>query len=131
MNKFLLHIIFVFLITFNISAAQNNFTSTGIVNAFRSGDSKALAVYFNPNVELLVLNKRDVYNKIQAELIVRNFFLRNKPIKFDQLHKSGEKNTFYVVGKLRTDNEIFTVYFLVKKNHSKYYIHQLRIEKDK
>jgi hypothetical protein len=99
-----------------------------IITSLETGNSKVLANYFNENVELVVLDKDNVYSKAQARQIVNNFFRSNTPESFNVIHQGG-KEAKYVIGNLKTNNGTFRIYFLLKKNNSKDYIHQLRIEK--
>ncbi len=103
-----------------------------IVTSFDTGNSRLLAGYFNQNVELVVLDNDNVYSKAQAEQIVNNFFQNFKPSEnnaFTVIHNSGKEGAKSVIGKLQTTKGTFRVYFLLKKNGDKEYIHQLRIEK--
>lgn len=96
-----------------------------------TGDAKVLSTYFNQNVELVVLDNDNVYSKAQAQQIVTNFFSKFPPIEknaFSIIHDSGKENAQYVIGKLKTEKGDFRVYFLLKQNDGKQYIHQLRIE---
>ena len=72
-----------------------------------------------------------VYSKAQAKQIVNNFFNSHtpEPQGFSILHQGGKEGAKYVIGNLITNNGSFRVYFLLKKNNGKEYIHQLRIEK--
>ena len=103
-----------------------------IIVALQTGNAKLLSGYFNQNVELVVLNNDNVYSKAQAQQIVNNFFSNFTPVEenaFSVIHDSGKADAKYVIGKLVTEKGNFRVYFLLKKNGGKEYIHQLRIEK--
>jgi len=102
-----------------------------IILSLQTGNSKVLAEYFNENVELVVLENDNVYSKAQAKQIVSNFFKTHSPEEqgFSIIHQGGPEGAKYVIGNLKTTNGNFRVYFLLKKNKSKEYIHQLRIEK--
>lgn len=99
-----------------------------ILISLKNGDSKKLSQYFNQNVELVVLEDDNVYSKAQAQQIVSKFFSNNKPESFTVIHKGGE-GAKYVIGNLKTNTGSFRIYFLLKSNDGKKYIHQLRIEK--
>jgi len=101
-----------------------------IAEALNNGDAEMLANFFNTNVELVILDKEDVYSKVQAELILRDFFEKFKPQKFEIIHEGGKDGASYAIGKLETQNGTFRVYFLLKKMNGEPYIHQLRIEKE-
>lgn len=100
-----------------------------IILSLKSGNAKVLSEYFNQNVELVVLDNDNVYSKAQAEQIVTNFFNSYKPEGFGVIHNGGKEGAKYVIGNLVTSNGSFRVYFLLKQNQGKDYIHQLRIEK--
>lgn len=100
-----------------------------IISSFKTGDSKALSEYFNQNVELVVLENDNVYSKAQAQQIVGKFFNSNTPESFTIVHQGGKEGAKYVIGNLITNNGSFRIYFLLKTNSGKDYIHQLRIEK--
>jgi hypothetical protein len=60
---------------------------------------------------------------------VNNFFSSHSPKSFSVIHQGGKEGAQYVIGNLDTQKGTFRVYFLLKKNNGKDYIHQLRIEK--
>jgi hypothetical protein len=78
---------------------------------------------------LVVIDNDNVYSKAQAKQIVSNFFSNFTPESFSIIHQGGKEGAKYVIGNLITNNGNFRVYFLLKKNEGKEYIHQLRIEK--
>lgn len=100
-----------------------------IILSLKSGNSKVLSSYFNQNVELVVLDNDNVYSKAQAQQIVSNFFNSFTSESFTVIHQGGKEGAKYVIGNLNTNNGNFRVYFLLKQNDGKDYIHQLRIEK--
>lgn len=100
-----------------------------IILSLKTGNAKVLSDYFNQNVELVVLDNDNVYSKAQAQQIVNNFFSSYKPESFSVIHQGGKEGAKYVIGNLITKNGKFRVYFLLKQNQGKDYIHQLRIEK--
>jgi Na+-transporting NADH:ubiquinone oxidoreductase subunit NqrC len=99
-----------------------------IIQSFKTGDSKTLSEYFNQNIELVVLDNDNVYSKAQAQQIVSKFFDENQPERFSVIHQGGKEGAQYVIGSLETKSKSFRIYFLLKKNGQKDYIHQLRIE---
>lgn len=99
-----------------------------IIQSLKTGDSKTLSTYFNQNVEMVVLDNDNVYSKAQAQQIVSKFFRSNAPESFSVIHQGGKEGAQYVIGNLVTNKGSFRVYFLLKKNSGKNYIHQLRIE---
>ncbi len=127
-NKILILLFFIsgFSIISNQALAQ---VPDEIIQSLKSGNSKTLSEYFNQNVELVVLENDNVYSKAQAQQIVNKFFSSNIPESFNIIHNGGKEGAQYVIGNLTTNTGSFRVYFLLKKNNGKDYIHQLRIEK--
>ena len=127
-NISLLVLLFISIFAGKVAAQVPN----DIMLSFETGNSKLLSGYFNQNVELMVLDSENVYSKAQAEQIVSNFFSNFAPVKenaFQIIHNSGKEGARSVIGTLKTTKGSFRVYFLLKKNGTKEYIHQLRIDK--
>ncbi len=105
-------------------------TSDDIAGVIRSGNAKSLAEYFDANVDLRLLDQEDVYSKAQAELIVKDFFVKHAVKSFSVKHKSAPKNgSEYAIGTLQTSNGTFRLtYFLVKKADGKVVIQQFTVE---
>ena len=102
-----------------------------IILGLQKGNVKVLSRYFNQNVELVVLDNENVYSKAQAQQIVGNFCSNYVPEEFTVIHNSNsnKEGAKAIIGKLTTSKGNFRVYFLLKQNDGKDYIHQLRIEK--
>jgi len=114
------------------SSGQNtqNKLPSDIAIAFKVGNAKELARFFNNTIELVILDKEDVYSKVQAEQIVDKFFLDYYPKSFKFIHQGGKGESQFAIGQLITFNGTFRVYLLVKNKNDKPYIHQLRIEEE-
>lgn len=100
-----------------------------VITSFKTGNASTLSVYFNQNIEMVVLEHDDVFSKAQAQQIVSNFFSQNKAQEFSVIHQGGKEGARYAIGNLITNKGTFRVYFLLKNAGNKSYIHQLRIEK--
>jgi hypothetical protein len=83
----------------------------GIADSFRKGNARDLARHFNNNIELVVLDNEDVYSKSQAELILREFFAVNIPVKFELLHQGGPVSSRFGIGNLATRKGDFRIHF--------------------
>lgn len=123
--------LFIFLLVFNSFVANiSEEIPKGIALAFRAGNSKELVKFFNTSIELVILEKEDVYSKTQAERIIRDFFTKYPPENFSILHQGGKESSYYAIGDLTTSKGVFRVYFLLKTKNGNSLIHQLRIEKE-
>lgn len=124
-----LFIISLFSVFLVLSLQTNGQIPEEIIQSLKSGNAKVLSSHFNQNVELVVPDSDNVYSKAQAQLIVSDFFSNYSPQTFVVKHHGGKEDSQYVIGNLITKNGAFRVYFLLKKDDGKDYIHQLRIEK--
>lgn len=100
-----------------------------IIQSLKTGNARVLSGYFNQNVELSVPGNDNVFSRAQAQIIVNEFFSSHSPQNFSVIHQGGKEGAQYVIGNLGTRKGSFRVYFLLKKNDGKDYIHQLKIEK--
>ncbi|HPG74004.1 MAG TPA: DUF4783 domain-containing protein [Bacteroidales bacterium] len=101
-----------------------------IFQAMKLGNVDELSKYFNTSIELVVLDKEDVYSKQQAVQILKTFFSKYKVKNFTLLHQGGKEEAQYAIGTLETEQGNFRVYFLVRQKGTTALIHQLRIEEE-
>lgn len=123
--------ILLFLLLSSPVAVFSNFDIIdNVASAIRSGNSKEVAKYFDSNVEITILDKESVYSKVQAEMVLRDFFSKNPVQSFEVVHRgnSGEGSA-YGIGPLKSSNQSFRVYFYVKQKGSISTIQEMRFEK--
>jgi len=118
-----------------ISISLISFSKTDIppkiFDAIKVGNVTELAKYFNSSVELVILDKEDIYSKQQAEQILKSYFEKNKVKNFNLLHQGGKEGAKYAIGSLETTNgKTYRVYLLIKEVGGKPLIHQMRIEEE-
>ena len=95
----------------------------------RSGNAKMIASHFNESIELVILDKENVCSKDQGEMILGDFFRKNKPVDFKITHQGGT-DSVYGIGTMQTAGANYRIYFMLKTFSNKPLIVQLRIEKD-
>ncbi|WP_113635553.1 DUF4783 domain-containing protein [Nubsella zeaxanthinifaciens] len=99
---------------------------------FKQGNSKEIAKSFAPSIELIIIDQEDVYNRAQAEQILKDFFLKNSPSKTSIIHKlSNSPNYRLTILSLQTKNEKFRVTITMKKSGNAFLITELRIEPER
>ena len=125
---YILGLAWIILIPLHSTGAQPEKIPEGIVLSFRAGNAVELSRFFHTNVELIILEKEDVYSRSQAEQIIRKFFSEHKPEAFKVIFEGGKENSRYAIGSLSTAGETYRVYILMKKQDGSPFIHQLRIE---
>jgi len=121
------------LLLFAPSAVLSNFDIIdNIANAIKSGNSREVSKYFDNNVEITISDKESVYSKVQAEMVLRDFFVKYSVQSFELIHRgtSGEGSA-YGIGKLKTANQTFRVYYFVKQKGGNLFIQEMRFEKQR
>lgn len=101
-----------------------------VAAAIKSGDAHQVAAYFDAKVDLALASQEDVYNKAQAELLLKDFFSKNPVKSFSMVHKgSSKEGTLFAVGTLASSNgKTFRVSFVMKPVNGKNTIQELRFE---
>lgn len=99
---------------------------------FKQGNSKEIAKSFASSIELIIIDQEDVYNRAQAEQILRDFFLKNPPSKASIIHKlSNNPNYRLTILSLTAKTEKFRVTVTMKKSSNTFQITELRIEPER
>lgn len=102
-----------------------------IFEAIKTSNSDLLNSYLCSSIEMVILNKDDIFSKQQASVILKEFFTKNKVKTFSIMHQGGKDEAQYAICKIQdNNNNNYRVYFLVKLEEGKYLIHQLRIEEE-
>lgn len=127
MNSFLINIFLILALLFGSTPI-----SSELSQAFKTGNAQKISTYFGESVDLNIPENEGVYSKIQAKLILKTFFLKNKASDFKVVHNGDSKNnTHYTIGNLKTNSGMYRVYLLYKKDQDKKtLILELRIESD-
>jgi hypothetical protein len=125
------NLLFAFLLVPFVGSAHNA-NLGGITEAISKGDATELSKYFDQSVEIALLDEEDVYNKAQAESIIKDFFGKNKPTSFSQVHQGTSKgqDSKYCIGNLTTSTATFRVYIYMKVVGENYTIQELRFDKE-
>lgn len=114
------------------SEPQQKDTFDTLSGYFRSSGSKEIAAYFSPLIEMNILSDENEYSKAQAELILRDFFQKNRPVSVRVIHRlSSNPNFRFAVLSYQTDSEKFRVSVSMSREGEKFLIKVIRIEYDK
>ncbi|MEO1258255.1 MAG: DUF4783 domain-containing protein [Bacteroidota bacterium] len=101
-----------------------------ITSAISAGNADALGRYFDANVEVAVKDTEKTYSKAEAIKVVKDFFAKNKPSSFKQVHQGASKgqDSKYVIGNLAANTGSFRVYVFMKVSGSKSTIQEIRFD---
>jgi hypothetical protein len=103
---------------------------TAITAAINSGNADALGKYFDANVEVAVKETEKTYSKTEAVKVVKDFFAKNKPSNFKQVHQGASKgqDSQYIIGNLAANTGSFRVYVFMKVNGGNNVIQEIRFD---
>lgn len=114
----------LFLMSNSIVAQSDvlNSTKTTLIQ----GNSKDLARNFNEMVEISFEGEKASYSKTQAEFVMKDFFRKYPPVKFEYIHEGSSKDGLkYAIGKYSYGQGSFRVYILIKLVKGNYLIDTL------
>ncbi|HFA51407.1 MAG TPA: DUF4783 domain-containing protein [Bacteroidetes bacterium] len=103
---------------------------SAITAAIGAGNADALGKYFDANVEVAVKDTEKTYSKAEAIKVVKEFFAKNKPSNFKQVHQGASKgqDSKYVIGNLTANTGSFRVYVFMKMKGSDSVIQEIRFD---
>jgi len=106
-----------------------NQTNDGIQKAIRDGNASALAAYFAPTIELSLPGKKGEVSRIQAEILLKNFFTSYPPVSFSIISEGKLTNdSYFTLGKYQSKTLSFNVYYVIEKKNSQIEMHILKFE---
>lgn len=129
--KILISIISCFF-TYMPSGVQQKDIFDTLSSYFKASNSRGIAGHFAPMIELNILAEEGEYSKAQAELILRDFFLKNKAGSVRVIHRlSSSPNYRFGVLAIQTDKNKLRVSISLANDGNRFLIRSIRIENDK
>lgn len=103
--------------------------NTKISQAIKASNSSELSKYFNNSIDLTIPGSEGTYSKVQAEQIIRSFFVKYPPVSFTINHKGNSNDgSIYAIGTYNSSTKSFRTYYLAKPIEKQLLIHQLKFE---
>lgn len=99
--------------------------------AIKAGNSKELAKYFGPTLELILPGSEGTFSKAQAEMIMKDFFTKSVPVSFVVNQKGNSAGgAQFIIGTYKSKSEKLNVYILLKPVSNQLMIQQMHFETD-
>jgi hypothetical protein len=132
MGTSIIHAILYFLIVIIPANSQKTDSFDAIAGYFKTSESRNIASYFAPLIEMNILMDENEYSKVQAELIIRDFLSKNKPVSVKVIHRiSSNPNFRFAVLSLQSEKNKFRVSISMSKDGELFFIKVIRIEYNK
>ncbi len=124
-----LFLVFSLTVSFFSHATMPNIAALN--KALSDGDATTIGTFLDQTVELTLLDKLTVLDKRAATVALTDFFAKNKPRAFTEVHQGSSKGSasHYSIGDLATASGTFRVYLYYKSVNEKPVIQEMRIEK--
>ena len=116
-------VILFFLFSFK---GSNNLDS--IIMSIESGNSTRLSAFFDSNLEISLPDKKNSYSKVQAELILKDFFKLHQVKYFEVVHTGDNISAQYCIGYLYTRNGNFRTTLYIKQVGQKTVLQEIRFD---
>ena len=107
---------------------DTTFTLDDITYAIRLGNAGELSRYLDNRVDISLPEKSDNYSKIQAEMIIRDFFATNGVRNFVVQKTGNSGNAKYCVGLLQTRNGNYRTTLFTRQKGDKQLLQELSFQ---
>ena len=118
-------------ILLNLFNIQQDEILSNISTAMKAGSSKELIKYCNANMEIKMDGKTSNYSVAQAEVILKDFFLKNPPKGFQYIHQGASPEGLkYTIGTYTVDGGKYRVVMVIKKVKEDFKIDTINFSKE-
>ena len=113
----------------NYTFENAGYTLDDITGAIRVGNAGELSHFLDSRVDISLPEKSDTYSKIQAEMIIRDFFSTNGVQNFLIKHNwSNGGGSEFCVGVLQTRNGDYRTTLFIKQKGDRQLLQELRFQ---
>lgn len=100
-----------------------------IALCIKDADTKELSKFFSSTVSMTLLNDEGIYSRVQAEIVLREFFNRNTPTGVSIAHRLDSNPNFrYVVLDMETATDAYRVSYKLTNSDNTFKITEFRVE---
>ncbi len=132
MKKKFIPVLFFFLITSHFAAAQQKDVVDTLSGYFKTAQTEKIADHLSSIVELNIIGEQNSYSSAQAEVILRDFFTKNKPLSVKVINRlSSDPNYKLAILSLQSAKDKFRISISLSNNAERFLVTEIRIEQDK
>lgn len=129
-----LYILFLLYSTVTFSSAKDNnpVEIVALEKAIVTNDIRLLGLLMDEWVTITVENKANIYNKYQAQVIIKEIlkFESSASFSFQKVGKSINNNSYYAIGTYAGKEKSYLMYFYLvyNKNRDNYLLKEIKID---
>lgn len=121
--------LFTFIVTTILLTSFTTFSSIDeVISGMKTGNIAAIVKFFDNTVELTMHDKTNSYSKVQAEMVLKDFFSNNTVKNFEVIHKGENAGSQYCIGTLNTKGGSFRVTIFMKLKGDKQFLQEMKFE---
>lgn len=119
------------LLLFSSSTQAQEEIMKGVKSGFKSGNMSEMSPLLSSKVELAFEGEKRVYQKKDAESVLKDFFTNNKPKDFEILHQGASKvGLKFYIGEYKSASNTFRVLIYLRTKDDKSLIETIDISKE-
>lgn len=118
-----------FLLAFTPSRKIVLYSIDDVVVAVKTGNAAQLSRYFDERLDLTIPGRSDNYSKVQAEMILKDFFRNVQVRDFLVKHRGMNEGAEFCFGDLLTSNGNFRVLLYMKQKGDRQVLQEIGVEK--
>ncbi|MFT4833630.1 MAG: hypothetical protein ACI83W_000201 [Marinoscillum sp.] len=124
-------VIFFGALLFSLSSFAQDEILENVGAALSAGSSKELIKYCNDNLEIKVNGKTSNYSIAQAEVVLKDFFLKNPPRGFQYIHQGASPEGLkYTIGTYTVEEGNYRIVMVLKKIKDQFRIDTINISRE-
>lgn len=132
MNKLYKSVLLTFTFLALVAGAKAQTQLEDVVNAIKSNRISDMTRYFDNVVPITINNVQSTYSRTQAELVLKDFFIRNAPQDVNIINSgSPTSSSKFAIGDVTTNSGKYSIYILFKlKDNTTYMLQEIRLNKE-
>jgi len=131
MKKLLIASFFLFGLLFSNFLNAQQVEIQNIDSALKLGNAKNISKYFSNSITMNLLGVENVYSKVQAEQILKDFLSKNDCSNYQLKHQGNSRDkSVFVIGSFTSNDKKYRTYYFLRKEGDIFQIKELKIEEE-
>lgn len=130
MKKYLFGLVVVLLLMALVSPpVKIAYSIDEVVQAVKTGNASQLSKFFDERLDLTIPGRSDNYSRVQAEMILKDFFRNVQVRDFVVKHRGMNEGAEFCFGDLITTNGSYRVMLYMKQKGDRQVLQEIGVDK--